>query len=104
MRLREEVDLTSFDERENRKTSVSWSRIYIATEFVTLRSMRELTEDWYFLTAKTTLGCSRLNLILEFSVIDSCLLTFNNISQLSRFSTPFGDQKGLRSANKLPIA
>lgn len=78
--------------------------VYVNRFTIMQRSMRELTEDWYFLTAKTTLGCSRLNLILEFSVIDSCLLTFNNISQLSRFSTPFGAQKGLRSANKLPIA
>ncbi|KAI3736699.1 hypothetical protein L2E82_26673 [Cichorium intybus] len=55
-------------------------RNYITTEFVTLRSMRDLTKNWHFPTAKTTLGCSKPKLILGFPVIASCLVTLNNIS------------------------
>ncbi|KAI3685483.1 hypothetical protein L6452_34729 [Arctium lappa] len=44
------------------------------------KSMRELAEDLYFPTAKTTLGCSRPKPVLGFSVIVSCLVTLNSIS------------------------
>ncbi|KAL4559190.1 hypothetical protein LXL04_031324 [Taraxacum kok-saghyz] len=80
------------------------SYVYVDRFTIMQRSMRDLTEDWHFLTAKTTLGCSRPNHILEISVIVLCLLTLNNINQVSRFSTPFGAQKGLITASKLPIA